>query len=217
VQELQECDLISSCTNLCREFLTRVDDDLVRNLFMSDGAHFYVSGFVSKQNFRYWANENPYQLRQKPLKSAKVTVWCAISFFGIIDPYFLEDNNEIATKIISARYIYMIQTFFAQELTQFPRVNDNTWFQQDGVTSHMARNSVNAINQLFRILIISRNGDISWPVRSPDLSACYCFLRSYLKSKVYTHRPQNIAEMKFRIREEISGVPMHMLRSVMGN
>jgi hypothetical protein len=93
----------------------------------------------------------------------------------------------------------MIQTFFMQELTQFPHANDNTQFQQDGATSHTARNSINAINQLFPNYIISRNGEISWPARLPDLSACDCFLWGYLKSKVYAHCSQNIAELELRI------------------
>jgi hypothetical protein len=58
VQELQERDLIS-CTNFCCEFLTCVDKDEVHNLFVSDEAHFHLSGFVNKQNFHHWANENP--------------------------------------------------------------------------------------------------------------------------------------------------------------
>jgi hypothetical protein len=39
VQELQERDLISRCTNFCREFLTRGAED---------EAHFHLSGFVNK-------------------------------------------------------------------------------------------------------------------------------------------------------------------------
>jgi hypothetical protein len=79
------------------------------------------------------------------------------------------------------------------------------------------RYSINTANQLFPNHIISRNGDISWPVRSPDLSACDFFLRDYLKSNVYAHCPQNIAELKLGIREEIARVPVEMLCRVMGN
>jgi hypothetical protein len=115
-----------------------MDEGEVHILFMSDEAHFHLSGFVNKQNFRYWA-KNSYQLRQKPLHSAKFRVWRAISSFGIIGPYFFEDNNETATTVSSARYVHRIQTFPTQYLTQFPQVNDDTCFQQDK-TSHAARN-----------------------------------------------------------------------------
>jgi hypothetical protein len=39
-----------------------------------DDAHFHLSGSVNKQNFRYWANEDPQLLHQRPLHSAHVTV-----------------------------------------------------------------------------------------------------------------------------------------------
>jgi len=50
--------------------------------------HFYVSGLVNKQNFRYRSQANPRALHEKPLHSEKVTVWCAMSESGIIGPYF---------------------------------------------------------------------------------------------------------------------------------
>jgi hypothetical protein len=52
----------------------------------------------------------------------------------------------------------MIQTFLTHELTQFPQVSDNTWFQQDGATSHTARNTIKAINQLFPNYVIQEWG-----------------------------------------------------------
>jgi hypothetical protein len=35
------------------------DDDLQNNLIIRDEAHFHLSGYVSKQNFRYWSPDNP--------------------------------------------------------------------------------------------------------------------------------------------------------------
>jgi ribosomal protein L25 (general stress protein Ctc) len=85
LQELKERDFISH-TNFCRVFLTRLDD--IHNLFMSNKAHFHFSGYVNKQNFRYWANINPDECHQAPLHSEKVTVWCVLSSFEIIGPFF---------------------------------------------------------------------------------------------------------------------------------
>jgi hypothetical protein len=39
---------------------------------------------------------NPIELHERPLHNSKVTVWCAISSFGIIGPYFFEDGKEKA-------------------------------------------------------------------------------------------------------------------------
>ena len=45
-------------------------------LIMSVEAHFLLNGTVNKQNFRYWASENPHELHRRPLRSPKVTAWC---------------------------------------------------------------------------------------------------------------------------------------------
>jgi len=75
----------------CQETLDLIGEyeDLVNNIWMSNEAHFHLSGFVNKQNFRYWSHANPRTLHEKPLHSQKVTVWCAMLASGIIGPYFL--------------------------------------------------------------------------------------------------------------------------------
>jgi hypothetical protein len=54
------------------------------------------------------------------------------------------------------------------------------------------------------------NGDVQWPARPPDLSACDYFLWGYLKSKVYISRPRTITKLKQNIREEIAAIPVKM-------
>jgi hypothetical protein len=132
---------------------------------MSDEAHFHLSGYVNKQTFQYWANINTCKLQLAPAHSVKLTVCCVILSFGIIGPYFFEDDKGNAVTVTYARYVLMVQNFVTQELTQFPQMNENTWFQQDGATSHTARNSINVMQQLFPHHIISRFGNISWPTR----------------------------------------------------
>ena len=65
--------------------------------------------------------------------------------------------------------------------------------------------------------LISRNGDIHWPPRSPDLSSCDYFLWGYLKSKVFATRPDTIQELKERIRTEIRAITPLVLRRVSEN
>jgi hypothetical protein len=62
-------------------------------IMISDEAHFHLDGSVNKQNCRYWVAENPRQLHQRPLHSPKVTVWCGIAKFGIVGPYFFEEDE----------------------------------------------------------------------------------------------------------------------------
>lgn len=210
VQQMQERDPVSRI-EFSQQILGKINEDanFLCNLWISDEAHFHLSGFVNKQNFRYWAQDNPREFHQRPLHSAKVTIWCAVSSNVVIGPYFFESEDGSATTVTSARYVEMLQTFFT------PRLHDlnieNMWFQQDGATSHTARQSMAAVRQLFGRRVISRNGDIAWPARSPDLSVCDFFLWGYLKSKVYRTRPTTINELKQNITNEIEAIPQDML------
>ena len=62
--------------------------------------------------------------------------------------------------------------------------------------------------------LISLRGDIGWPARSPDLHPCDFFLWGYLKSKVYSNRPQSIEQLKDAIRQEIIAIPNEMTRQL---
>jgi len=191
------------------------DEDLVNNIWVSDEAHFHVSGFVNNQNFRYWSEANPRELHEKPLHSQKVTVWCPMSASGIIGPCFFENEPGNAVPVNADRYVEMLQNFFTPQLARFP-VNENVLFQQDGATSHTARMSMNAVNALFPNRAVSRNGDIPWPP-SPDLTPCNYFLWGYLKTKVFETRPRTIADLKQRTQDEVAAIPVEMLREVMNS
>ena len=78
VQELQERDWHERQA-ACKRMLANVPPDC---LLCSDKAHFHLSGFVNKQNYRYWAKANPWQHHERPLHSQWVTVWCAVADFG---------------------------------------------------------------------------------------------------------------------------------------
>ena len=53
---------------------------------------------------------------------------------------------------------------------------------------------------------MSKNGDLEWPPRSPDLTVPDYFLWGYLKSKVYASKPKTIDELKCNIRAEIAAI-----------
>ena len=74
------------------------------------------------------------------------------------------------------------------------------------------------LREMFPRHLISLRGDIGWPARSPDLNPCDSFfLWGYLKSKVYSYRPQSIEHLKDAIRQEITTIPHGMTRRVRGN
>jgi hypothetical protein len=98
----------------------------------------------------------------RPFHNSKVTVWCAISSFGIIGPYFFEDERERAVTVTGSHYIHMLENFLGPELAHHP-VTKETFFQQDGASSHTTRDSMAAVRNLFPNHVISRYGDNGQP------------------------------------------------------
>jgi hypothetical protein len=84
----------------------------------------HLSGFVNKQNFRYWSSENSHRFHKMPLHSAKVTVWCAISSFGIVGLYFSEDGYGRTVTMNSQRYVGVFENILGPELARHP-VNED--------------------------------------------------------------------------------------------
>ncbi|GFT09918.1 uncharacterized protein TNCV_1113931 [Trichonephila clavipes] len=50
----------------------------------SDEAHFWLNGYVNKQNCRIWSEANPQVYVETPLHPEKLTVWCALWAGGIL-------------------------------------------------------------------------------------------------------------------------------------
>ncbi|GFX62108.1 hypothetical protein TNCV_2228341 [Trichonephila clavipes] len=46
--------------------------------------HFWLNGYVNKQNCRIWSEANPQVYVETPLYPEKVTVWCALWAGGIL-------------------------------------------------------------------------------------------------------------------------------------
>jgi len=215
---LHEHDYVNR-VNFCQTFLQLINQnqELVNKLLMSDEAHFHLSRFVNKQNFHYWSAKNPIELHERPLHTSKVTVWYTISSFGIIGPYFFEDERERAVTVTGSHYVHMVENILGPELAHHPGTEEK-FFQQDGATSHTAQDSMAAVRKLFPNHVISRYGDITWPARSPDLSACDFFLWGYLKSQVFkAPAPHTVQELKHRIQQEVKRIPVEMLQRVMSD
>ena len=57
-------------------------------IVFSDEAHFWLNGYVNKQNYRFWDTENPNISISKFLHPEKVTLWAALSVKGIYLYFF---------------------------------------------------------------------------------------------------------------------------------
>ncbi|GFW92482.1 hypothetical protein TNCV_517991 [Trichonephila clavipes] len=58
--------------------------DFPKRILFSDEAHFWLNGYVNKQNCRIWSEANPQVYVETPLHREKLTVWCALWAGGIL-------------------------------------------------------------------------------------------------------------------------------------
>ncbi|GFT88943.1 hypothetical protein TNCV_907251 [Trichonephila clavipes] len=63
---------------------TAVVPDFHKRILFSDEAHFWLNGYVNKQNCRIWSEANPQVYVETPLHPEKLTVWCALWAGGIL-------------------------------------------------------------------------------------------------------------------------------------
>ncbi|GFY19228.1 hypothetical protein TNCV_4225921 [Trichonephila clavipes] len=57
--------------------------DFHKRILFSDEAHFWLNGYVNKQNCSIWSEANPQVYVETPLHPEKLTVWCALWAGGI--------------------------------------------------------------------------------------------------------------------------------------
>ncbi|GFW36548.1 hypothetical protein TNCV_1955481 [Trichonephila clavipes] len=58
--------------------------DFHKRILFSDEAHFWLNGYVNKQNCRIWSEANPQVYVETPLHPEKLTVWCVLWAGGIL-------------------------------------------------------------------------------------------------------------------------------------
>ncbi|GFV92693.1 uncharacterized protein TNCV_1375431 [Trichonephila clavipes] len=58
--------------------------DFHKRILFSDEAHFWLNGYVNKQNCSIWSEANPQVYVETPLHPEKLTVWCAFWAGGIL-------------------------------------------------------------------------------------------------------------------------------------
>ncbi|GFW83649.1 putative transposable element [Trichonephila clavipes] len=58
--------------------------DFHKRILFRNEAHFWLNGYVNKQNCRIWSEANPQVYVETPLHPEKLTVWCALWAGGIL-------------------------------------------------------------------------------------------------------------------------------------
>ncbi|GFS81534.1 transposable element Tc3 transposase [Trichonephila clavipes] len=183
--------------------------DFHKRILFSDEVHFWLNGYVNKQNCRIWSEVNPQVYVETPLHPEKLTVWCALWADGIIGPYFFKNDKGHNVTVNGDRYRAMITNFFIPELNNHDV--QELWFQQDGATCHTARVTIDLLKDTFGDRLISRFGPVNWPPRSCDLTLLDYFLWGYVKSLVYADKPQTLDHLEDNSRRVIADIRPQML------
>jgi len=186
-----------------------------RKILFSDEAHFWLNGFVNKQNCRIWSETNPQQTLQTPLHPEKCTVWCGFHVGGIIGPYFFKNEAGARVTVNGDRYRTMINDFLFENMDDIDP--EEMWFQQDGATCHTANATIDLLKSKFGDKLISRNGPVNWPPRSCDLTPLDYFLWGYVKSLVYADKPATIDALEASIVRVIRDIRPAVLEKVAKN
>ncbi|GFW64240.1 voltage-dependent L-type calcium channel subunit alpha-1C [Trichonephila clavipes] len=106
--------------SFCRSAFNNLDILVVSVSLISfgfdDEAHFWLNGYVNKQNCRIWSEANQQVYVETPLHPEKLTVWCALWAGGIIGPYYFKNDEGHNVTVNGDRYRAMITNFFIPEL-----------------------------------------------------------------------------------------------------
>ena len=183
------------------------DADFPNKIVWSDEALFKLNGSVNRHNCTYWASENPHDVSKHHTNLPGVTVWCGLSAFGVIGPYFFDNavNGPVYLKLLQETVMPLIRRLF--------RYND-FYFQQDGAPPHFHADVRTYLDDNVTNRWLGRRGSTEFPPRSPDLTPLDFFLWGYVKDKVYTTKPATIDELKVAIDNECSRLPIEMIHKV---
>ncbi|GFX92216.1 putative DD41D transposase [Trichonephila clavipes] len=167
--------------------------DFHKRILFSDEAHFWLNGYVNKQNCCIWSEANPQVYVETPLHPEKLTVWCALWAAGIFGPYFFK-NDEGHNVTVNGSVV-----------------------PTSGATCHTAPATIDLLKYTFGDRLISRFGPVNWPPRSCDLTPLDYFLWGYVKSLVYADKPQTLDHLEGNIHRVIADIRPQMLEKVIEN
>ncbi|GFX86181.1 transposable element Tc3 transposase [Trichonephila clavipes] len=151
--------------------------DFHKRILFSDEVHFWLNGYVNKQNCRIWSEANPQVYVKTPLHPEKTD--CLVRFYGLVESLVRTSKTMKATTLVNGdRYRAMITNFFIPELNNHDV--QELWFQQDGATCHTARATIDLLKDTFGDRLISCFGPVNWPPRSCELTPLDYFLWGYV-------------------------------------
>lgn len=202
-------------TRFCHWYINQNNNNVtfLFNVLWSDESRFTNNGLFNRNNIHYWGTENPHALHEaRHQERFGFNVWCGIIGRRIVGPIIFNNN------LTSERYLNLLQGEIEDLLDDIPlNLTANMYFQQDGAPAHNAHIITNYLNNRFGNRWIGNRGPISWPARSPDLTAMDFFLWGYIKNKVYKTQFNNVEELQACVLREFHRINGRILEKVINS
>jgi uncharacterized protein DUF4817 len=189
----------------------QLNNAFLGKILFSDESRFTNMGLFNRQNTRYWSQENQNLLREGNFQVRfGFNVWIGILGPRIIGPIIFEGS------LTGARYLGFLQNEIEERLTELPlHLRQGMYFQQDGAPPHNSRIVTDYLQQTFEDNVISTNGPVRWPPRSPDLTPLDFFVWGHLKNIVYATAVTTREDLELRVRRAINSITAQQLANVL--
>ncbi|XP_031636066.1 uncharacterized protein LOC116348960 [Contarinia nasturtii] len=186
-----------------------------KRILWSDEKNFPVNGSFNRQNFRYWAEENPRWIGiVNEVAPEKVIVWTGIIDKTIIGPYFF-DGNVNGDSYLEMLTDYLLPTLHANGFN-----SADICYMHDGAPPHFAGLVRQCLDDNLQFWIGRGEGEnrlLPWPPRSPDLNMLDFFLWGTLQHRVYLIENESIEDVANTIINEINDIPAEFLSNTQNN
>ena len=79
----------------------------VKQIFFCDEVNFDLYGHVNKQNYCFWAPENPHVTEIKELKPRHVNAWYVVFAIQIFGPVFIKENltGDVYQNLLKSEFL----------------------------------------------------------------------------------------------------------------
>jgi hypothetical protein len=141
------------------------------------------------------------------MKSKTLYVWAGIWIGGVIGPFFFDST------ITGDMYLEILKHQIWPALQVIPNLQE-MFFMQDGAPPHWFGAVRVWLDERFPNRWIGRDGPISWPSRSPDLTPMDFSVWGIIKNKVAARVPQDLTELKRVIVEEFGRLDQEYCRRI---
>jgi transposase len=171
----------------CRALLKRCDNDGYKNILFSDEKLFTVEQAYNRQNDRIWSKRVPLKskrVRQRVMKPKSVMVWAGVGHNMKTPLVFIPEGVKVNQLIY--------RNLLRKEVRPWMRKNQLDFtFQQDGATSHTAKETQRWCKRNFENFIPKDE----WPPYSPDLTPLDYSIWSILEQRACVSAHKNIKSL----------------------